>query len=164
MGSSIIKCLDPENEDYFDRDCAEPGGLCAGQAVGESDKEEVHVDRVVKWHQLPRHRAVSRRRGWLGWVDVIKDSNTQCICKSYRNLRLNGKKKRSPCVQNAVHACLYCGKLRSHIQDHLHTKHANEVYVKEHHKTEESDSAKVCKEKRYRRSHLGNMLRAKWEP
>ena len=71
----------------------------------------------------------------LSEKDILRDNNVPAIfikkvLKSYTVSGGGEKKKKNNRVITSNHACYYCGVLRTHIQDHLLRKHADESDVK----------------------------------
>ena len=85
----------------------------------------VDSDTSIQWPML--HQTIEVKT--LPEMEKVHDINYPNIYvrKVLFSKDKNNVKKR---VQNSCHACFYCGKLRSHIQDHLNRTHASEQEMK----------------------------------
>ncbi|XP_030843815.1 uncharacterized protein LOC115924951 isoform X2 [Strongylocentrotus purpuratus] len=119
---------------------------CASNKDRESDSSETHTCTSNKDKENASLRQYSYASSEDGESDgeefcevsddcILRDKNVSNIFirkiqKSSFDQR-SGKKKKSNRVQNAVHACFYCGKIVQHIPIHTLAKHSQEDDVLE---------------------------------
>jgi hypothetical protein len=106
---------------------------CVHQADGEECREEDECD-MEKFEKVLDKECPSI------FVRKVVHSDTR-----------NDRKKKTSRVQNSHHACYYCGKLRSHIQDHMIRRHKAEAEVK---------NIEVCSDEKMK-DKLKDLLRSK---